>query len=51
LFLEEFMTDKPNPEPQSPAGGEGEKPPPPFEPDEELITYLERDRGPDGEER
>lgn len=39
------MTDEPIVEPHAPAsGGEGEDPPPPFEPDEDLITYLERGR-------
>jgi hypothetical protein len=38
------MTDQPKAEPQVPPGGEGRGPPPPFEPDEELITYLEKGR-------
>jgi hypothetical protein len=39
------MTDQPKVEPQVPSGGgEGQEPPPPFEPDEELITYLEKGR-------
>jgi hypothetical protein len=40
------MTDEPKPPPpQAPAGrGEGQQDPPPFEPDEDLITYLEKGR-------
>ncbi len=44
------MTEEPKVESQAPAsGGEGEDPPPPFEPDEDLITYLERGRDADAE--
>ncbi|MGH2556253.1 MAG: hypothetical protein ACRDHO_11115 [Actinomycetota bacterium] len=46
------MTDDPKPESQvSTSGGGGQEPPPPFEPDEELITYLEKAREPQSEQR
>ena len=46
------MTDEPKPESQVPTGGRGgQKPPPPFEPDDELITYLEKGRDPVGDKR
>jgi hypothetical protein len=46
------MTDEPKPESQIPMGsGEGHEPPPPFEPDEELITYLEKGRNPQQEKQ
>jgi hypothetical protein len=35
--------------PEEPQGGEVE--PPPFEPDPRLVTYLERGRKPDAEQR
>jgi hypothetical protein len=41
------MTEEPRTDPQIPTGsGEDEGPPPPFEPDEDLITYLEKGRDP-----
>jgi len=45
------MTDEPKPESQIPTGGGEGQEPPPFEPDEDLITYLEKGREPRGEER
>lgn len=46
------MTEEPKVEPQiPPSGGEGEEPPPPFEPDEDLITYIEKGRDGDGEKK
>ncbi len=46
------MSDEPKSESQVPTGsGEGQEPPPPFEPDEDLITYLEKGREPKGEKR
>ncbi len=43
------MTDEPKPPSQVPTGGgEGQQEPPPFEPDEDLITYLEKGRGTKG---
>ncbi len=46
------MTEEPKIEPQtSTSGGEGQEPPPPFAPDEDLITYLERGRDVHGEKR
>jgi hypothetical protein len=46
------MTDEPKPESQIPMGsGEGHESPPPFEPDEELITYLEKGRNPQQEKQ
>jgi hypothetical protein len=45
------MTDEPKPEPGVPtSAGEGQEPPPPFEPDDELITYLEKGREAQGRE-
>jgi hypothetical protein len=46
------MTEDPKTDPQVPTGGgEDEGPPPPFAPDEDLITYLEKGRDPNGERR
>ena len=46
------MTEEPKIESQAPtSGGEEPEPPPPFEPDEDLITYLERGRSGDGEKK
>ncbi|MGH2750871.1 MAG: hypothetical protein ACRDK3_08380 [Actinomycetota bacterium] len=46
------MTNEPKPESRVPTGGDGgDEPPPPFEPDEDLITYLEKGREPKGEKR
>ncbi|MGH2827744.1 MAG: hypothetical protein ACRDKF_12310 [Actinomycetota bacterium] len=46
------MTEQPKTDPQVPAGGgEDEELPPPFEPDEDLITYIEKGRDPNGEQR
>lgn len=46
------MTDEPKVEPQAPASeGGGKEPPPPFEPDEDLITYLERGRDTDAQKK
>jgi hypothetical protein len=46
------MTEEPKPDPQVPTGGgENERPPPPFQPDEDLITHLEKGRDPDEEKR
>jgi hypothetical protein len=38
------MSDDPKPQVDTPGGAGADEPPPPFEPDEELITYLERGR-------
>lgn len=40
------MTDEPKTGSQAPTGGGQDEGPPPFEPDEDLITYLEKGRDP-----
>lgn len=36
--------EDPKPQVDTPSGAGADEPPPPFEPDEDLITYLERGR-------
>lgn len=38
------MSDDPKPQVEIPGGAGADEPLPPFEPDEDLITYLERGR-------
>ena len=40
------MSDDSKPQVNTRGGAGADQPPPPFEPDEELITYLERGRKP-----